>query len=110
MAQMTVTFEWDDDLGPRWFNRNHLLAILDKEFETLRIGEVTFPDDTSKERAQEEFRQLSLRMDDLGALTYKSFMALDFSDQDLLHDQYQAMDAYRVAILARIDDWTEETT
>jgi len=58
MHMMNVTLEWNDDLGPRWMNEDNLMTILSLKgysTDTLRVKSVTFPDSTSKERAQDEF-------------------------------------------------------
>ncbi len=55
MAQMTVTFEWDDDLGPRALNEDNLEILLYTKESTdkslLRVHHVTFPDPSDKDRA-----------------------------------------------------------
>ncbi len=110
MHTMNVTFEWPDELGPRWLNRDNLIKLVDPNGTgTLILKSVDFPDSTAKERAQEEFHQLSARMDKLGALSYKDFMKLENNQRLLLHSQYVAMDTYRQAILARIEAWTDES-
>ena len=113
MAQMIVTLEWDDSLGQRWYHKEALMNRLSLDGgpgETLRVVSVVHSPITAKERAEEEFQQLSCRMDKLGSLSYKDFMALDYEARQLLENQYDAMSQYRKAILARINLWTDETS
>ncbi len=113
MNQMTVTLEWDEELGPRWLYKDQLMSMLNlsgSQGETLRVRDCTYPDSTPKERAQEEFQQLCIRMNALGALSYKDLMSFPEDTRALLENQYKAMDQYRKAILARIDAWTDETS
>ena len=100
MAQMTVTLEWDDDLGPRWLDEDSLTTLLDND--TIRIKSCTFPDDTECERAQLEFQELSQRIEKLGSLP---ILGMERDQRDLLQEQYDAMVFYRESILARINSW-----
>ena len=112
MHTMLVTLEWNEDLGPRWLNKANLMSQLSlkgNSTDTLRVKSVVFPDSTAKERAQDEFQQLCCRMDRLGSMSYKKFMALEVECRLALERQYESMDEYRQALLARIEAWTDES-
>lgn len=114
MNQMIVTFEWDETLGPRWMNKENLETLLfspDQVTENdLIVKSVSFPGGTPKERAQEEFEQLSRRLDKLDRMSYGMFMSFGEDARMLLHNQYMAMEKYSQTLLARINQWTDETS
>lgn len=107
MTQMTVTFEWDDELGPRWMNRDNLASLLYSSVATkedlLSIESVHFND-----RVQTELDSLGCKLKKLGKfLGTDKFFGLDPYAQRLLERQYTLMTDYVIILEERIEAWTD---
>ena len=107
MHQMTVTLEWDDDLGPRWMNKDNLLMLLQTTESTnlLKIKSCTFPDDTAYERAQEELQELLLKIDALSKMTFWKYPDLPENQREAHLSQHTAMVEYSEILQGRIESW-----
>lgn len=101
MAQMTVTLEWDDDLGPGWFDNSSLLMLLRTTKHTDLLSIKSF---TPLERLEEEFHGLLKRLDTLDRMTFRAFMGIE--QRDLLQDQHKAMTLLSQVLRKRIESWT----
>lgn len=97
---MTATFEWDNDLGPRWFNQDNLANLLTtKNTVEPHILSIVAVDFNENDRVQDELDSLVCKRKSLGKfINTDLFFNLDPYAQRLLERQYTLMTAYVIIL------------